>query len=66
MLGAGYIDPGFRGNLTLCMANYGPEDIPVTKGMRVVQMLIHTVEGKVENVYDGNYQDSYGVVKSKI
>jgi dCTP deaminase len=66
VLGAGYIDPGFRGNLTLCMVNYGPEDIPVTKGMRVVQMLIHIVDGKVENAYNGNYQDSFGVVKSKI
>ena len=26
VLGAGYIDPGFRGNLTLCMANYGSEE----------------------------------------
>lgn len=66
VLGAGYIDPGFRGNLTLCMANYGDEDIHVTKGMRVVQMLVHSVEGEVENTYNGNYQDSHGVVKSKI
>ena len=66
VLGAGYIDPGFRGNLTLCMVNNGPEDIPVTKGMRVVQMLIHPVEGKVESAYDGQYQDSHGVVKSKL
>ncbi|HJJ36513.1 MAG TPA: dCTP deaminase [Methanocorpusculum sp.] len=66
VLGAGYIDPGFRGNLTLCMVNHGPEDIPVTKGMRVVQMLIHPVEGKVESAYDGHYQDSHGVVKSRI
>lgn len=66
VLGAGYIDPGFRGNLTLCMVNAGPEDIPVTKGMRVVQMLIHPVDGKVESAYNGNYQDSHGVVKSKI
>ena len=65
-LGAGYIDPGFRGNLTLCMVNNGPEDITVTKGMRVVQMLIHAVEGKVESAYNGQYQDSHGVVESKL
>ena len=65
-LGAGYIDPGFRGNLTLCMVNNGPEDIEVTKGMRVVQMLIHAVEGKVESAYNGQYQDSRGVVQSKL
>ena len=66
LLGAGYIDPGFRGNLTLCMVNMGPEDIPVTKGTRIVQMLIHPILGDVETAYNGNYQDSYGVVKSKI
>ena len=66
LLGAGYIDPGFRGNLTLCMVNMGPEDIPVAKGTRVVQMLIHPILGDVENAYNGNYQDSYGVVHSKI
>ena len=66
LLGAGYIDPGFRGNLTLCMVNMGKEDIAVEKGTRIVQMLIHPILGDVENAYNGNYQDSYGVVKSKI
>ncbi|MDR3102344.1 MAG: dCTP deaminase [Methanocalculaceae archaeon] len=66
LLGAGYIDPGFRGNLTLCMVNMGPTDIRVEKGTRIVQMLIHPVFGDVDNIYDGNYQDSYGVVTSKI
>ncbi|MDU9376327.1 dCTP deaminase, dUMP-forming [Methanocorpusculaceae archaeon Sp1] len=66
LLGAGYIDPGFRGNLTLCMVNMGPEDISVTKGTRIVQMLIHPILGDVETAYNGNYQDSYGIVKSKI
>ena len=66
LLGAGYIDPGFRGNLTLCMANMGPEDIPVAKGTRIVQMLIHPVLGDVETAYNGQYQDSHGVVTSKL
>ena len=66
LLGAGYIDPRFRGNLTLCMVNMGLDDIQVAKGTRVVQMLIHPILGDVENAYNGNYQDSYGVVHSKI
>ncbi|HJJ48660.1 MAG TPA: dCTP deaminase [Methanocorpusculum sp.] len=66
VLGAGYIDPGFRGNLTLCMVNGGTEDIPVKKGMRVCNMLIHPVEGTVETMYNGNYQDSHGIVQSKL
>jgi dCTP deaminase len=66
LLGAGYVDPGFRGNLTLCLVNMGSVDIPVEKGTRIVQMLIHPIFGGVENTYSGNYQDSYGVVQSKI
>lgn len=63
-LGAGYIDPGFRGNLTLCMVNNGQEDIKIVKGMRIVQMLIHPIEGSVESAYNGHYQDSHGKVIS--
>ncbi|HJJ57423.1 MAG TPA: dCTP deaminase [Methanocorpusculum sp.] len=63
-LGAGYIDPGFRGNLTLCMVNNGQEDIKIVKGMRIVQMLIHPIEGSVESAYNGHYQDSHGKVNS--
>ena len=64
VLGAGYIDPGFRGNLTLCMVNNGQEDIKIVKGMRIVQMLIHPIEGSVESAYNGHYQDSHGKVIS--
>ncbi|HJJ55805.1 MAG TPA: dCTP deaminase [Methanocorpusculum sp.] len=66
LLGAGYIDPGFRGNLTLSLVNMGPEDISIKKGTRIVQMLIHTILGNVEKAYNGNYQDSHGIIKSKI
>jgi len=65
-LGAGYIDPGFRGNLTICMVNNGPEDVAVQKGMRIVNMLIHPIEGLVESSYHGQYQDSHGVVESRL
>jgi dCTP deaminase len=66
LLGAGYIDPGFRGNLTLCLVNMGLVDISVEKGTRIVQMLIHPILGDVESAYNGRYQDSRGVVQSKI
>ena len=66
LLCAGYIDPGFRGNLTLCMVNMGSEDIPVAKGTRIIQMLIHPVFGDIETAYNGQYQDIHGVVTSKL
>ena len=31
LLGGGFVDPGFRGQLTLCLSNMGSEDILVNK-----------------------------------
>jgi dCTP deaminase len=66
LLGAGYIDPGFRGNLTLCLANTGLSDIPIAKETPIVQILFHPVLGDVEHTYSGRYQDSHGVVPSRL
>jgi dCTP deaminase len=64
LLGAGYVDPGFRGQLTLCLTNMGTEDIQVRKNDRVVQMILHEVrEGNCG--YSGRYQDSHGAVGAK-
>lgn len=64
LLGAGYIDPGFRGHLTLCLANMGSEDICVTINDRIVQMILHEVrEGRAG--YNGRYQDSVGAVGAR-
>ena len=43
LLGAGFVDPGFRGQLTLCLTNMGQEEIVVKKNDRVVQMILHEV-----------------------
>jgi dCTP deaminase len=64
LLGAGFVDPGFRGQLTLCLTNMGTDDITVQKNDRVVQMILHEVrEGS--HSYSGRYQDSHGVVEAK-
>jgi dCTP deaminase len=64
LLGAGYVDPGFRGQLTLCLTNMGKDDITIQKNDRIVQMILHEVrEGG--HGYSGRYQDSYGVVEAK-
>lgn len=65
LIGGGYVDPGFRGNLTLCLVNMGSEDVVLTAGERCVQIIMHEVtdgSGK----YNGRYQDSVGAVGSKI
>jgi dCTP deaminase len=64
LLGAGFIDPGFRGKLTLCLTNMGREDIDLKKNDRVVQMILHEVLNG-DTCYSGRYQDSHGAVGAK-
>jgi len=63
LLGAGYVDPGFRGQLTLCLTNIG-SDLIVHKNDRIVQMILHEVRGGADG-YAGRYQDSTGAVEAK-
>jgi len=64
LIAAGYVDPGFRGQLTLCLVNMGTEEITLYQNNRVVQMIIHEVKGG-SRLYDGRYQDSHGVIHSR-
>ena len=64
LLGAGFVDPGFRGHLTLCLTNMGATDIEIPKHERVVQMVLQEVKGSTQ-LYDGRYQDSEGVVGAR-
>ena len=63
LLGAGFVDPGFRGQLTLCLTNMG-DDLLVRKNDRIVQMILHEVWGGGDG-YVGRYQDSIGAVEAK-
>jgi len=64
LLGAGFVDPGFRGQLTLCLTNLGTDDITLHKNDRVVQMILHEVRNS-DKVYEGRYQDSLGAVEAR-
>ena len=64
LLGAGFIDPGFHGQLTLCLSNLGSDDIIIRKNDRVVQMILHEVM-ESNQCYSGRYQDSRGAVEAK-
>ena len=64
VIGGGFVDPGFRGQLTLCLSNLGAEDIVLSPSDRVVQMILHQVAEGSE-LYDGQYQDSSGAVKAR-
>ena len=64
LLGAGFIDPGFHGQLTLCLSNLGSDNIIIRKNDRVVQMILHEVM-ESNQCYSGRYQDSQGAVEAK-
>jgi dCTP deaminase len=63
-MGAGFVDPGFRGQLTLCLTNMGPSDIGLHRSDRIVQMILHEVKNG-SGRYAGRYQDSTGAVGAK-
>ncbi|MCK9590914.1 MAG: dCTP deaminase [Methanoregula sp.] len=64
LMGAGFVDPGFRGQLTLCLSNLGSNDLFIQKNDRVVQMILHEVREGNQS-YSGRYQDSRGAVEAK-
>jgi dCTP deaminase len=62
---AGYIDPGFSGQVTLEVTVVYP--LRVYPGMRIAQMRFHTIVGEVDKPYAGNYtgEAATGPVASK-
>jgi dCTP deaminase len=64
LISAGFVDPGFRGQLTLCLVNMGSEDVELKKDTRIVQMIMHEVrDGGM--LYNGRYQDSHGAIDAR-
>lgn len=67
---AGFIDPGFRGNITLELANHGPYLVRVWGGMRVAQLCFFQLITDAERPYGhldlgSKYQDQRGVQSVK-
>ena len=48
---AGFIDPGFHGQVTLELVNLGPRPIALTEGMRIAQLTIWTLDQPAERPY---------------
>jgi dCTP deaminase len=61
---AGFVDPGFRGQLTQCLINMGSEHVALRKNDRVVQMILHQVSDGAP-LYEGRYQDSKGAIEAR-
>jgi len=60
---AGFIDPGFYGNITFELKNMGKVPVPLYPGIRMGQLSFFRVKNR--KTYSGKYQKSFGVVSSK-
>lgn len=68
---AGFIDPGFRGNITLELKNLSIFSISLSTGMPISQLCFQKIFGKVLRPYgsdelDSKYQNSKGTVVSSL
>ncbi len=67
---AGFIDPGFEGQITLELSNLGRCAVKLYPGMRISQVVFHTMTGPAERPYGSErgskYQGQGGPVPSRI
>jgi len=64
---AGYVDPGWKGRLTVELFNMGPAMIILRPGMPICQLRLHTLASPPRRLYGdtalgSHYQDSAGAV----
>jgi len=67
---AGYVDPGWRGELTLEMFNLSPRPVRLEHGMKIGQIRFEFLFSRCERPYgsaglNSHYQDSTGPVESR-
>ena len=68
---AGFLDTGFKGNITLEFTNNGKEGIELKKGMRICQLVFEELSSPAERPYgskglNSKYQGQKGVTESKL
>ncbi|MGI6707303.1 MAG: dCTP deaminase [Clostridia bacterium] len=63
---AGWVDPGFEGQITLELYNANRLPIKLTAGRRVCQLVFAFTDQEVENPYMGKYQGQIKAVGSRI
>ncbi len=59
------VDPGYRGQLTVSLYNAGDRPVSIRKGERIIQMSLLRLGTPATESYNGKYQDSRGVVRSR-
>jgi len=63
---AGWVDPGFRGQITLELFNASPSVMKLPIGQRICQLVFSTVTAPAERPYAGKYVGQKGAVGSRI
>lgn len=63
---AGYIDPGFRGPVTLEMHCVHPLPIMLRPDSLIAQLTFHQMTSRAASPYSGRYQDAKGVEASRL
>ena len=61
---AGWVDPGFKGEITLELFNTSENTIHIKPGQRVGQLIFAAMDQDAENPYDGKYQVQKGATSS--
>jgi len=59
------VDPGFRGQLTISLLNGSRKRVQLRAGERFVQLALVKLGRMAARKYEGRYQDSRGVVRSR-
>lgn len=66
---AGYIDPGFKGQITLELSNHGPAPVSLKPGQRICQMVFEELSSPALNPYGhggSQYQNQSGATESRM
>jgi len=62
---AGWVDPGFKGRLTLELYNANRLPIKLLAGRRICQLVFARTDRPVDSPYEGKYQHQNGAVGSR-
>ena len=65
-VGQGFVDPGFRGNLTISFTNHSKRAIAFSPGMSFCQIVFIGTDTEVLEAYNGHYQDSDGIAQTAV
>lgn len=63
---AGWVDPGFKGEITLELYNANRCAIELKAGRRVGQLVFAKMDGEALNPYNGKYQGQIGATGSRV